>query len=179
MNKNHEVDIAGVPEQNVQKSLEGLNNPEVRNLNDELQQPAVNGAEEINCSVEGVASGTSPTESIQRYKEAVEKALERRYMEFLYSQSMGSWKYWLYADRLGKELNLSDEQVHTAVEDVYAEFARRANPREWNIFLNGTPEEVTTLQDEIARQVSEYDPAQPDSGFMGCDGAPLDNEKNA
>ena len=39
---------------------EGLD-AEVRNRNNEVEQPALNGAGEINRLVEGVASGTSPT----------------------------------------------------------------------------------------------------------------------
>lgn len=63
MNKSHEIDIGGVPAQNIQESLEGLRNTEVRNLNNEVQQPAPNGAEEINRLVAGVASAKSPTGS--------------------------------------------------------------------------------------------------------------------
>jgi hypothetical protein len=63
MNKNHEIDIGGVPAQNIQDSLEGLKNAEVRNLNNEVQQSGVSGAEEINRLLEGVASGTSPISS--------------------------------------------------------------------------------------------------------------------
>ena len=179
MNKNHEIDISGVPEQNIQESLDGLKNNEVRNLNNETQQPALNGAEGINRLVGGVTSGTSPSESIRRYKDAVKEALECRYMEFLYSQSMGGWKYWVYANPLGNELNLTDEQVHTALKEVYADFARRANPREWDIFLHGTSEQVAALQNEIAREVSEYYAAQPDSGLLGSNDDAVDGERKA
>lgn len=60
MNKSHEIDIGGVPEPNIQESVEGLKNAEVRNLNKEVQQSAVSGAEEINRLVAGVASAMSP-----------------------------------------------------------------------------------------------------------------------
>jgi hypothetical protein len=157
-NKSREVNISGTPEHKAQDSLEGLKNNEVRNINKDVQQPALNGAEEINRSVEGVASGTSPTESIHRYKDAVKKALERQYMEFLYSQSMGSWKFWAYADLQRKELNLTEEQAHTVVEEVHEEFAKSADPHDWDIFHNGTPEQKRNFQEAIAYEMYGEDP---------------------
>jgi hypothetical protein len=67
-NKSREVNISGAHEHKTQDSMERLKNDEVRNRN-EVQQPALNGAEEVNRLVEGVASGTSPTESIERRRE--------------------------------------------------------------------------------------------------------------
>ena len=84
MNKNDEIDIGGVPEQNIQESLEGHKNIEVRNLNNEVQQPAPNGAGEINRLVEGVATATSPiiavVEStlISETSEDIQKYMEHR-----------------------------------------------------------------------------------------------------
>ena len=146
MNKNQEIDIGGVPEQNVQ-ALEGLKNTEVRNHNNETQQSALNGAEEINHSVGKTASVSSRTESIQRYKDAVKEALELEFVEFIYSQPRASWKSWTDVGERRKELNLTAEQATSALEEVYEEFAKNVNPRDWDIFQNGTPEERRKLQD--------------------------------
>ncbi len=147
--KSNEVNVSGTQEQKTQDSMECLTNHEARNLNYEGQQPALNAGEQINRLVEGIASGTSPTEPIERYKDAVKEALERQYMEFLYAQSMGSWKAWSYTRHLRGEMGLPDEQAHAALEEGYAEFAKRANPREWAIFLTGTPEQKRGLQEAI------------------------------
>lgn len=110
MKKEHKTNINGAPEHLHQESLEGLGSPEVCNLNNEVQQSAPNDAEEINRLSEKVSSETS-AEPIQQYKDAVRNALKREYLEFLYSQSMGSWKSWAYVGYLRRELNLTDEQA--------------------------------------------------------------------
>ena len=143
----------GTPEQKAQDSIEDLKNNEVR-LN-EAQQPA---AEEIHRLVEGVASGTSPTESIQRYKDAVKKALERDYLEFLYAQCMGSWKSWAYAEHLRKQLGFTDEYARRIEGEVYEEFGKTADAGDWDIFLNGTPEQRKALQNAIAWEMYGEDP---------------------
>jgi hypothetical protein len=89
-------------------------------------------------------------DGIKRYKEAVQEALDREYCEFLYSQSMGSWKYWIWADQIASEVGLSEEQQTAAQKEVYDEFGKEADPSKWNIFLHGTPEERRALQAEIA-----------------------------
>ena len=127
---------------------------EVRNHNNELEQPALNGAGEINRLVDG----TSPTESIQQYKDAVKKALERSYLEFLYAQSMGSWKSWAYADYLRKELGFTEERARAIEAEVYKEFGKTADSGDWNIFLNGSPEQRKALQDAIAYEMYGEDP---------------------
>jgi hypothetical protein len=147
------LNVNGTPEQKAQDSIEGLKNNEVRH--NEAQPPA---AEEINRLVEGVASGTSPTESIQRYKDAVKKALERDYLEFLYAQSMGSWKSWAYAEYLRKELSFTDEYARRIEGEVYKEFGKTADATDWDIFLNGTAEQRKGLQDAIAWEMYGEDP---------------------
>ena len=64
MKENDQINVNGVPEQRTQESLEGLANPEVRNVNNEVEQSAPDGAEEINRSVEGVNSETSLTQEV-------------------------------------------------------------------------------------------------------------------
>lgn len=156
-NEANEVSLSGTPEQKAQDSMEGLKNKEVHNHND-VRQPALNGAEEVNRLVEGVASGTSPTESIQRYKDAVKRALERDYLEFLYAQSMGSWKSWAYVEHLRKELGFTEEQARTIEAEVYEEFGKTADSRDWDIFLNGSAEQWKALQDSIAYEMYGEDP---------------------
>jgi hypothetical protein len=138
---------------NPKGAQEGLD-AEVRNRNNEVEQPALNSTGEINRLVDG----TSPTESIQQYKDAVKKALERSYLEFLYSQSMGSWKSWAYADYLCKELRFTDEQARAIEAEVYNEFGKTADSGDWDIFLNGSPEQRRALQDAIAWEMYGEDP---------------------
>src|ERR1700741_4799667 len=64
MTTNHQLNGSGVPDQKTQESLEGLTDSEVRNLNNEVRQPAPNGAEKINRLVEGDAGGTSPADDV-------------------------------------------------------------------------------------------------------------------
>jgi hypothetical protein len=53
-----EANFSGRPEQNTQESVESLKSTEVRNPNNEVQQPAPNGAKEIKRLVREVAGGT-------------------------------------------------------------------------------------------------------------------------
>lgn len=156
MKTQYQPNSSGVPEHRTQESLEGLTNPEIRNLNNEAVLTAPQGANEINHL--GGASQTPPTESIQRYKNAVKEALERDYLEFLYAQSMGSWKSWAYAEHLRKELSLTEEQASAIEAELYKEFGKTADPSDWDIFLNGTPEQRKALQDAIASEMYGHDP---------------------
>jgi len=157
MNKKFdEVDISGAPTTK-HESPQGLKKPDVRNPN-EVEQSAPDSAQETRDAVEGIASGTSPTESIELYKDAVKEALEREYREFLYAQSMGSWKRWAYVDQLRKALSLTEELTQALQEEVYEEFGKSADPSDWDIFLHGTQEQVKNLQDAIAGETFGDDP---------------------
>jgi len=177
MNKKvKELNACGAPEQKTQEFLEGLSSPEVRNLNNEVHQLAANGAERVNHLVEGGASQTLPTESIPQYENAVKEALERDYLEFLYAQSMGSWKSWAYAEHLRKELSLTEEQARAIEEEVYKKFGKTADPSDWNIFLNGTPEQRKALQDAIACEMYGEDPYHEPPDESGDGAATHSNE---
>lgn len=154
--------ISAIRGENPNVVQEGLD-AEVRNHNNEVEQPALNSTGEINRLV----GGTSPTDSIQQYKDAVKKALERSYLEFLYSQSMGSWKSWAYADYLCKKLGFAEEQAGAIEAEVYKEFGKTADSGDWDIFLNGSPEQRKALQDAIAYEMygeGPYDEATDETG---------------
>ena len=153
MKRKDEVNVKVVPEEETQGALEGLTNPEVHNLNQQTTLTSFDGADGVSQLIEGVASGTSPTIPSQQYKDAVRKALEREYLQFLYAQSMGAWKSWAYVGHVKKQLSLTDEQARAAQKEVFEEFRENANPSEWDIFVNGTPEQWKALQDAIAREM--------------------------
>jgi hypothetical protein len=44
---------------------------------------------------------------------------------------------------------LGDDATSDAVQQAYAEFAKNIDTSIWNVFLNGTPEERSALQEEI------------------------------
>jgi hypothetical protein len=145
--------ISATRGENPNVAQEGLD-AEVRNHNNEVEKPALNSTGEINRLVDG----TPPTESIRQYKDAVKKALERSYLEFLYAQSMGSWKSWAYADYLRKELSFTEDQARAIEAEVYEEFGKTADSGDWDIFLNGSPEQRKALQDAIAYEMYGEDP---------------------
>lgn len=55
---------------------------------------------------------------------------------------------------------LGEEEVAKAVREAHNEFAKGVDPRTWNIFLNGTPEEREALQDEIQRGMCGVETAE-------------------
>jgi len=117
------------------------------NENEKQSKPTV---DDIDRVPEVDASRMSRSDSIQPYKDAVKEALECEYLEFLYSQSTGSWKRWAYVTHLEKELSLTEEQSRAVQEEVVEEFRKGADPSDWDIFLNGTLEQRKALQDAIA-----------------------------
>ncbi|MGB8030344.1 MAG: hypothetical protein WCF30_11850 [Terracidiphilus sp.] len=48
---------------------------------------------------------------------------------------------------------LGNDETSGAVQQAYAEYAKNIDPRIWNVFLNGTPEEQSALQEEIEREM--------------------------
>jgi hypothetical protein len=48
---------------------------------------------------------------------------------------------------------LGNDETSAAVQQAYAEYAKNIDPRIWNVFLNGTPEEQSALQEEIEREM--------------------------
>jgi hypothetical protein len=52
---------------------------------------------------------------------------------------------------------LGDDETSAAVEQAYAEYAKDIDPRTWDVFLNGTPEEQSALQEEIEREMLNKD----------------------
>lgn len=201
MNKSHEIDIGGVPAQNIQESLEGLKNDEVRNLNNAVQQSAVSGTEEINRLVAGVASAKSPTgsgdqadannkliagqenhwdltrmvdfleqtdevpnfvstrkELLQIVRYWVKELLELEFVHFRLQISGGVEMLFraFVEKRIARIANLlGDDAVNQAKEEAYQEFGEDQDPREWNVFLNGSAEERRALQEEIDRKMQE------------------------
>jgi hypothetical protein len=64
---------------------------------------------------------------------------------------------------------LGEEEVAKAVREAHSEFAKGIDPRTWNIFLNGTPEEREALQGEIWREmcgVETAETAKPAQGHV-------------
>jgi hypothetical protein len=114
--------------------------------------------DDIDRGPEVDASRMSRSDSIRPYKDAVKEALEREYQEFLYSQSMGSWKRWAYVTHLEKELSLTEEQARAVQEEAVEDLRKSADPSDCDIFLNGTPEQCKALQDAIAREMYGDDP---------------------
>jgi len=55
---------------------------------------------------------------------------------------------------------LGEEEVAKAVREAHSEFAKGIDPRTWNIFLNGTPEEQQKFQDEIQREMCGVETAE-------------------
>jgi hypothetical protein len=52
---------------------------------------------------------------------------------------------------------LGNDETSAAVQQAYAEYAKHIDPRIWDVFLNGTPEEQTALQEEIEREMVSKD----------------------
>ena len=48
---------------------------------------------------------------------------------------------------------LGNDETSAAVQQAYAEYAKSVDPRIWDVFLNGTPEEQSALQEEIERDM--------------------------
>ena len=48
---------------------------------------------------------------------------------------------------------LGDEDTSAAVKQVYGEYAKKINPRTWEVFINGTPEEQTAFHEDSEREV--------------------------
>ena len=47
---------------------------------------------------------------------------------------------------------LGNDETSAAVQEAYAEYAKSVDPRIWEVFLNGTPEQQSALQEEIERE---------------------------
>src|ERR1017187_289727 len=58
---------------------------------------------------------------------------------------------------------LGDDETSAAVQQAHAEYAKSIDPRIWNVFLSGTPEEQCALQDEIEREMLDKDTSHLDS----------------
>jgi hypothetical protein len=52
---------------------------------------------------------------------------------------------------------LGSDETSAAVQLAHAEYAKNIDPRIWNVFLNGTPEEQSALQSEIERELLNKD----------------------
>ena len=48
---------------------------------------------------------------------------------------------------------LGNDETSAAVKQAYAEYAKNIDPRIWNVFLDGTPEEYSALQKEFEREI--------------------------
>jgi hypothetical protein len=55
---------------------------------------------------------------------------------------------------------LGDEETTAAVQQANADYGEDVDPRIWNVFLNGTPEERTALQEEIEREMLSKDTSE-------------------
>ena len=56
---------------------------------------------------------------------------------------------------------LGDDEVKKAVDEVYAKFGEKQNKRYWDVFLNGTKEQMAVLQEEIQRKLDESPKGEP------------------
>jgi hypothetical protein len=52
---------------------------------------------------------------------------------------------------------LGNDETSAAVQQAYAEYAKNINPRIWEVFINGKPEEQSALQKEIEREMLSRD----------------------
>jgi hypothetical protein len=48
---------------------------------------------------------------------------------------------------------LGNDETSAAVQQAYAEYAKSVDPHVWDVFLNGTLEEQSALQEEIQREM--------------------------
>ena len=55
---------------------------------------------------------------------------------------------------------LGDEETNAAVQQANADYGEDADPRIWNVFLNGTREEQCALQQEIEREMLNKDTSE-------------------
>jgi hypothetical protein len=206
MSKNHAINASGVPEQNTDESLKGLD-PGVRNLNNDAEEsaksntgpwlsesmlrnpdlgnPAVPNADnqglgeeffgpftvgyvdEVNGLGAEEVQGFVPTrhELIELAKYWAKVDLEIAWSCFC---SMGNGGReirlgpfaWRRVERIAALLG---DVVYAAVDEVREDFGKSIDRREWNIFLNGTPEEKEAVQEEIYREIFGDQGAQPDS----------------
>jgi len=52
---------------------------------------------------------------------------------------------------------LGNDETSAVVQQTYAEYSKSVDPRIWDVFLNGTPEEQSSLQEEIEREMLSKD----------------------
>ncbi len=77
------------------------------------------------------------------------------------SQSVGSSETRLESFSSRRIARITDvlgmDETLAAIEQANAEYAKNINPHIWNVFLNGTPEERSALQEEIERAMLNKD----------------------
>jgi hypothetical protein len=98
-------------------------------------------------------------ELIQLVKYWATLDLEDRFYFFLYDQASSSeCRRMAFARRRISRIAtvLGEGEVQKAVEEAEQEFGKKADPRAWAIFKDGTPEEQDAFQDEVLRSLSEH-----------------------
>jgi hypothetical protein len=174
----------------VQKYLEHLASPAVRNADNELLgaihigRLTVGYVDEINGPGAEEILGFVPTrhELIHLAKYWAKVGINIDYFWFCYQQTGSSEMRrgrfaWRRVDRIADVLG--DEVVKAAVDKAYEEYGKDQDPRTWNIFLNGTPEERTALQEEIAREMCENNEALSGSEPSSGNNEPTDGTERA
>jgi len=98
-------------------------------------------------------------ELIQLVKYWATATLELQFDYFLYT-STGSteWRLDAFASRRINRIAtlLGEVEVQKAIQEAEEKFSKTTDPRAWEIFKNGTPEEQEAFQDEVLRRISEY-----------------------
>jgi hypothetical protein len=87
-----------------------------------------------------------------------EKALDHEYFCFLYATYGSDWEREIYfaRRRIARIVDLlGEDTVRSVVSEVATEFAKKENPRAWQIFCHGTAEERRSFQDEVQHEVEE------------------------
>lgn len=183
-------DVINETSEDLQKYWEHRANPIVRNADNELLGAMHSGGltigyvEEVNGPGAEEVQGFLPTrhELMQLAKYWAKVEIDINYFYFCYQQTgsteirrgpFARRRVARIADVLGEEV------VKKAVDDAYVEYGKDQDPRTWNTFLSGTPEERKALQDEIAREICGDNAAQADSGLSGCDIDPVKRAEKA
>ena len=86
------------------------------------------------------------------------KALDHEYFCFLYATYGSDWEREIdFARRRIARIAdlLGEDAVGRVVSEVATEFAKKEDPRAWQIFCHGTAEERRSLQDEVQHEVEE------------------------
>lgn len=155
-----------VTDQEVGELLKQLDNPAIRNADNELLGQlrgrgfTIGHVDEVNGRGAEEIQGFVATrhELIQLAKYWAEKAIHIDYLWFLYEQTGSSDRRvrafaWRRVSRIAEMVG--KEEGDEAVKQVYEEYGKSQDPRVWNIFLNGTAEEREAFREEMDAIMSQ------------------------